>query len=291
MEENKKEQGRILACVGGLYTVESSNGIYSCKARGLFRKNGIIPYAGDMVVISEDNVITEVLPRKNSIIRPPLANLDQIVFVVSSCKPAPNLLLLDKFIAVAKYKNITPILVITKWDLKTREDLVELYRSIGIRVISVEYDNPETIHEISDLLSGKCTALTGNSGAGKSTLLNALDPSLKIAVNDISEKLGRGKHTTRQATFYPFKGGYVADTPGFSTFETNQYAIIAKEKLADCFSEFEPYQDKCQFSDCAHVCEKGCKVIEAVKLNEIPKSRHDSYIAMYEEAKKRKDWE
>lgn len=290
IEPVKKEQGRILTCVGGLYTVESASGICTCKARGIFRKRSTTPYAGDLVII-EDDVITEILPRKNSIIRPPLANLDQLVFVISTCKPVPNLQLLDKFIAVAVYKQITPVLVLTKLDLQQGDLLQELYRSIGISVYPVCYDCPETLSAVAAMLQGKVSALTGNSGAGKSTLLNALYPSLQLPVGEISEKLGRGRHTTRQAMLYPVPGGYIADTPGFSTFETEQYVHIPKEELADCFLEFSSYQQNCRFQDCAHVCEKGCCVLDAVKNGEIAESRHASYVAMYEEAKKWKAWE
>lgn len=283
-------QGRILTCVGGLYTVESSCGICTCKARGVFRKRGMTPYVGDFVMI-ENDVITEILPRKNSIIRPPLANLDQLVFVVSTCKPVPNLQLLDKFIAVAIYKEITPVLVLTKLDLQQGKAIQDLYQSIGISVFPVHYDQPETLTAVAEMLKGKVSALTGNSGAGKSTLLNALYPDLQLAVGEISEKLGRGRHTTRQASLYAIPDGYIADTPGFSTFETEQYAKIPKEALADCFPEFTDYQQDCRFQDCAHVCEKGCCVLEALQAGTIAESRHASYVAMYEEAKKRKEWE
>ncbi len=286
----EKKQGRILKCVGGLYTVESSSGICTCKARGVFRKRGMTPYAGDFVTI-EDNVITEILPRKNSIIRPPLANLDQLLFVTSTCKPVPNLLLLDQFIAVAIYKQINPILVLTKLDLQEGESLQALYTAAGISVLPVCYDQPETLSAVKRCLQGKVSALTGNSGAGKSTLLNALYPDLQLPVGEISEKLGRGRHTTRQASLYPLDGGYIADTPGFSTFELEQYVQIPKEELADCFPEFSPHWQNCRFQDCAHVCEKGCGVLAAVQAGEIAESRHASYVAMYEIAKKRREWE
>ena len=153
------------------------------------------------------------------------------------------------------------------------------------------YDQPDTLEAVRACLRGKVSALTGNSGAGKSTLLNALYPDLQLKVGEISEKLGRGRHTTRQASLYPLDGGYIADTPGFSTFEQEQYARIPKEELADCFPEFAPYQGSCRFQDCAHVCEKGCGVLAAVQDGSIAESRHASYVAMYEIAKKRKDWE
>lgn len=285
------QHGRILSCVGGLYTVESSSGIITaCKARGVFRNQGITPYAGDMVAF-KNGVINEVLPRKNSIIRPPLANLDRLIFVVSLCKPVPNYLLLDKFIAVARYKNIEPIIVITKTDLSSDEQLRRIYEKAEIKIISVDYNDPTTIESVAELIEGKISAFTGNTGVGKSTLLNHIAPELDIPVGEVSDKLGRGRHTTRKAFLYPILGGYIADTPGFSTFETQQYADIKKEELADCFPEFASFTGKCRFSDCAHICEKGCAVLEAVHDGKIEKSRHSSYAAMYEEAKLIKDWE
>ncbi|WP_028518638.1 ribosome small subunit-dependent GTPase A [Ruminococcus flavefaciens] len=283
--------GIIIKCLGGLYSVESPDGIYECKARGVFRNRGISPCVGDRVT-ARDGVITEIAERKNCIIRPPLANLDQLIFIVSTCEPAPNYLILDKFIAIAEYKGITPVVVITKTDLGDSSPIHEVYGGIGIDVVEVKYDDETSVEAVRQLLTGKISAFTGNSGAGKSTLLNAVDPTLNIATGEISKKLGRGRHTTRHAELYKLSGGgYIADTPGFSTFETNRYDIIRKEELAGCFREFEGLTDKCRFRDCAHICEKGCAVVEAVESGEISKSRHESYKTMYEEAKQLKEWE
>lgn len=283
--------GIITKCLGGLYTVESSDGIYECKARGVFRSRGISPYVGDSVEL-RDGVISEIHERKNCIIRPPLANLDRLIFVVSTCSPVPNYLLLDKFIAIAEYKGITPVVVITKTDLGDSKPIHEIYGSIGIEVLEVNYDDESTVQAVRELLKGGISAFTGNSGAGKSTLLNAIDSTLNIPTAEISKKLGRGKHTTRHAELYKLAdGGYIADTPGFSTFETNRYDIIRKEELAGCFREFEKYIGECRFSDCAHVCERDCSVISAVQAGEIHESRHSSYCTMYEEAKQIKEWE
>ncbi|MBR4627085.1 MAG: ribosome small subunit-dependent GTPase A [Ruminococcus sp.] len=285
------ELSLITKCLGGLYTVESPDGIYECKARGVFRNKGISPCVGDRVTV-EDGVITEIAERRNSIIRPPLANLDQLVFVVSTCSPAPNYLILDKFIAIAEYKGITPVVVITKTDLGDSAPVKEIYGSIGIIVLEVDYNDAASVQAVRDMLTGKISAFTGNSGAGKSTLLNAVDPTLDIPTAEISRKLGRGRHTTRHAELYKLAGGgYIADTPGFSTFETNRYDIIRKEELAGCFREFAEFTGDCQFKDCAHVCEKGCAVVEAVNRGDIPKSRHESYCTMYDEAKQLKEWE
>lgn len=285
------ESGIITKCLGGLYTVESPDGIYECRARGIFRNKGISPCAGDRVVFG-DGVITAVEERRNYIVRPPLANLDQLIFITSVADPAPNLLILDKFIAVAEYKGIEPVVAITKTDLADSAPLRETYSGIGIRVLEIDYSRPESVEAVRELLRGKISAFTGNSGAGKSTLLNAAYPELKLATGEISRKLGRGRHTTRHAELYRLEdGGYIADTPGFSTFDTNRYDIIRKEELAGCFREFAPYIGGCRFRDCAHLCEKGCTIVEAVEKGLIPESRHESYVAMYQEAKQLKEWE
>lgn len=285
------KSGIILKCLGGLYTVESPDGIFECKARGIFRSKGISPSVGDRVAVS-GGVISEIGERKNYLIRPPLANLDQLIFIVSTVSPNPNFLILDKFIAIAEYKGIEPVVIITKTDLGDSKALRDVYGSIGIRIMEVDYSDESTIQAVRELLSGKISAFTGNSGAGKSTLLNAVDPELNIPTGEISKKLGRGRHTTRHAELYKLKdGGYIADTPGFSTFETARYDIIRKEELADCFREFNGLAENCRFRDCSHTCEKGCAVLEAVECGNIPKIRHESYCAMYDEAKQLKEWE
>lgn len=285
------KKGIITKCLGGLYTIESPDGIFSCKARGVFRSKGITPCVGDNVEF-DGEVITAVCERKNCIIRPPLANLDQLIFIVSTCSPPPNYLLLNKFIAIAEYKGISPIIAITKTDLGDSSEILDIYGKIGIDILEVDYSDQSSIEKVKERLSGKLSAFTGNSGAGKSTLLNAVDPLLNIPTAEISKKLGRGRHTTRHAELYKLSmGGYIADTPGFSTFETNRYEIIRKEELAGCFREMAEYTGNCRFSDCSHTCELGCAVIDAVNDGIIPKSRHTSYCTMYEEAKQLKEWE
>ena len=277
--------GTIIKAIGGLYTVESPSGVFDFRVRGIFRNRGQSPMVGDRVQV-KNGVIDQLLPRKNNLIRPPLANLDQLLFVVSMYK------LLDKFIAIAEYKQITPILVVTKADLEDPAPLVEIYQKAGIPVYVVEYAIPRTVDAVAACLRGKVSAFTGNSGAGKSTLLNAIDASLQLETGSISEKLGRGRHTTRHAQLYPVQGGgYVADTPGFSTFETNQYDIIRKEELAGCFREFAPYLGQCRFQDCCHTAERNCALRQAVEDGEIPRSRYESYCRMFEEAKGLKEWE
>lgn len=288
--------GIIIKAIGGLYTVEASDGVYECKARGLFRKKGISPNCGDNVKISAENaskgIIEEILPRRSQIIRPPLSNLDVLVFVSSVCEPRPNLLLLDEFIAIAEFKKIIPVVVFTKIDKQDSSGLAKLYRDAGLTVFEVNNLTGEGSEEVKAFLEGKLSAFTGNTGVGKSSLMNRIFPELKLETNEISEKLGRGKHTTRHVQLYKLeKGGYIADTPGFSSFDTNRYDIIYKDELADCFCDFREYLGKCRFPNCSHTKEKGCAVIEAVNEGKIARSRHESYINMYEQAKQLKEWE
>lgn len=287
-----KNTGIIIKAVGGLYFVKTPEGIFECKARGIFRNKGISPSAGDEVVLEDNIVISEILPRKNFIIRPPLANLDIMVFVVSTCEPSPNFEIIDKFIAVCEYKNIEPVIAITKIDLSEGDYIRSIYEKVGIKVLTVDYSKENSCDELKSLLSGKLSAFTGNSGAGKSTLLNHIDNSLSLDTGEISKKLGRGRHTTRQVELFSLEGGgFVADTPGFSTFDTNRYDIIKCDELSSCFIEFENFSDKCRFKDCAHIGEKGCAVKEAVENGDISETRYQSYVSMYNNAKQIKDWE
>ncbi|MBR1422504.1 MAG: ribosome small subunit-dependent GTPase A [Ruminococcus sp.] len=288
--------GIIIKAVGGIYTVEASDGVYQCKARGIFRKRNISPVCGDRVTFTLENdgtgVIEGIGERKSLLIRPPLANLDALVFVSSTCEPKPNLLLLDKFIAIAVFKKIEPIIAFTKVDKTSAKELADIYRRSGFKVYEVDNTTGEGAAELKSELTGKLSAFTGNTGVGKSSLLNCLFPQLALATAEISKKLGRGRHTTRTVELYKLPdGGYIADTPGFSSFDTNRYDIILKDQLADCFAEFAPYKDKCRFQNCSHTKEKGCAVLEAVNSGEIPRSRHESYVDMYEQAKQIKEWE
>ena len=288
--------GIIIKTIGGLYTVEASDGVYECKARGIFRKRGVSPVCGDRVEISFEadgtGVIDKIEERRSLLIRPPLANLDRLFFVSSSCEPQPNLLLLDKFIAIAEYKHIEPVVVFTKADKRDPSEYMGIYDKVGIVTVAVNNVTGEGSEKVRELLDGKLSAFTGNTGVGKSSLMNNIFPDLVLATGEISRKLGRGRHTTRHVELYKLEGGgYVADTPGFSSFDTNKYDIIFKDELADCFVEFREYFGKCRFADCSHTSEKGCAVIEAVNSGLIPKSRHESYTAMFEEASKLKEWE
>ncbi|MCD7731163.1 MAG: ribosome small subunit-dependent GTPase A [Oscillospiraceae bacterium] len=291
-----EEKGLVVKSIGGLYYAESPLGVLECKARGIFRKQNISPYVGDNVRIEEigdgKGVISEIFPRKNSIIRPPLANLDYLIFVVSTCEPLPNYTLLDKFIATAEYKKINSMIAVTKRDLKNNDNIAETYKNSGAEVFEIDYSDPISYQRLYDRIAGKVCAFTGNTGVGKSTLLNHIDAENVRATGEISHKLGRGRHTTRHVELFKLKNGaYIADTPGFSTFETNKYDIILKNELAGCFNEFSEFEGKCRFLDCSHTKERGCAIIEAVNEGIIPKTRHNSYVEMYEEAEQIKEWE
>ncbi|MCH5299056.1 MAG: ribosome small subunit-dependent GTPase A [Ruminococcus sp.] len=287
--------GIILKSTGGFYYVEAAGDIYECKARGIFRKKNNSPRVGDRVEISVPDdgysAIEKILPRKNTLRRPPLANIDMLVIVVSTVDPAPNYLVIDKMTAAAVDNEIEPVVVISKSDLKSGDELCETYRKAGIKAFQYSPENAESVAEIKNLLNGKISAFTGNSGVGKSTLLNILYPDLALETGEISEKLGRGRHTTRTVELFKIGSGYVADTPGFSTVDLERYNMIDKDNIQFCFPEFKEYLTTCQFTSCSHTCEKGCSIIAAVKDGIIPESRHKSYVAMYDEVKDIKEWQ
>ena len=262
----------------------------------MFRKKGITPLAGDLVEIrlGEDGTgyVEEILPRKNFLTRPPVANIDQLIVVTSVCDPSPNTLLIDEAIAAAEDKEIEPVVVVSKTDLESGEWLRDIYEKAGIPFFAVSSVTDEGIEAVKSLLKGKVTAFTGNSGVGKSSLLNRIDPRLALETGEISQKLGRGRHTTRKVELLKLGNDtYVADTPGFSSISLEQCDLVRKENLQFCFREFEPYRNQCKFPSCSHTCEKGCAVLQAVQEGQIHLSRHTSYVAMYNEVKDLKEWE
>lgn len=289
------EKGIITKLIGGFYYVEAAEKVYECKARGAFRIKGSSPCVGDYVGIGVPDdgycVIEKVLPRKNSIVRPALANIDRLVIVSSIISPSPNTLIIDKMIATAVKKNIEPMLVISKTDLEPPDGLYKIYSNSGINTLCFSSKDFNADELKSRILTNGITAFTGNSGVGKSTLLNAMFPGIAAETGDISKKLGRGRHTTRTVELYKTDSGYVADTPGFSTVDLQRYEIIKKDELAGCFTEFEPYLDDCRFTSCSHTKELGCAVLRAVEEGKIEKSRHQSYVTMYNEVKDLKEWE
>ena len=287
--------GILMKSIGGFYYVRCDGKEYECKARGSFRKSGNSPVVGDKVVISvpEEGFasIEEIKPRINKLKRPALANIDTLVIVCSTVDPEPNFTVIDKMTAAAVNNNMIPAIVVSKNDLKSGERIAEIYRNSEFPVFLCSPDDTEDVHRLKAFLKGKVSAFTGNSGVGKSTLINRIFPELELQTGQISRKLGRGKHTTRVVELFEIDGCFVADTPGFSTVDLQRYEMIDKTQLQYCFPEFEKYLGECQFTSCSHTCEKGCRILQAVKDGEIEPSRHKSYVAMYNEVKDIKEWE
>ena len=287
--------GILIRVTGGFYYVESNGEILECKAKGSFRKSGCSPVAGDRVEVSlkKDGYhsLDKICERKNFLTRPPLANLDLLFIVVSAVKPEPNTLVIDKLTAAAEAINVEPVIVFSKTDISSCDRLVQIYTKAGYRCIVYSDVTKDGVEDVKSLLKGRISAFIGNSGVGKSTLLNNILPDLGLKTAEISDKLGRGRHTTRTVELYKILDGYVADTPGFSTVDLMRYSLCMKEELAYCFPEFQDYITDCMFTSCSHTCEKGCAVLEAVKEGAISDSRHKSYLLMYEELKDVKSWQ
>ena len=294
MSEQKRE-GTILKALSGFYYVQCGEELITTRARGKFRYMKITPLVGDRVAITvqEDGSgsLDEILPRRNFFQRPAVANIDQMVIICSGAIPVTDPFLVDRITALAESKNCEPIICINKWDLVQAEELFDIYTAAGFHTIKVSAETGLGIEELRGLLAGKVSAFTGNSGVGKSSILNALEPDFGIATGEISEKLGRGRHTTRHVELFAVSGGLIADTPGFSAFDTDKGEIREKEVLQHTFREFKPYLDQCRFIGCAHVKEKGCAVLAALKAGDIQPSRHRSYVRLYELAKENKPWE
>lgn len=286
---------RIIKGIGGFYYVRTAEGIIECKARGNFRNNKIKPYVGDYVKISvndkAENTIEEILPRKNSLIRPAVSNIDNLLIVSSMVTPAPNLYIIDKLSVVCQKNEIESIMVFNKTDVKDGEELALIYKKAGFNSFCVSAKTGEGIEQIEYFLKGKTTVLTGNSGAGKSSILNRLNSELNLATGEVSTKLGRGRHTTRQCEIFEICGGEVVDTPGFSSLEIERIDTLLKEDIQYYFREFEPFINNCRFTSCAHIKEQGCKILEAVENGEIPPSRFESYKNLYNELKDLKEWQ
>ena len=292
----KETTGLIIKGIGGFYYVEAADSVLECRARGIFRKNGQTPLAGDRVKVSLPEtgmpMVDAILPRKNSLIRPPVSNLDRLFIVISVCDPGPNTLVVDKLISIAEHKGIEAVAVINKADLSDPQELARIYRMAGIPVCVVSAQTGEGIGQVRELLTDRICAFTGNSGVGKSSLLNRLDARLGLATGDISKKLGRGRHTTRQVELYRQEnGGYLADTPGFSSLDLQRCETVLAGELAGCFREFAPFVTSCQFTSCSHTGEKGCAVKAAVEEGRIHPSRYRSYVELYQAVKNIKEWE
>lgn len=274
-------KGIIIKLISNDYTVLANQKKFVCKSRGKFRNQKISPLVGDHVIFDEENqYILDVEPRKNSLVRPPISNIDQAVIITSAKDPDFSSHLLDKLITIIEFNNIEPIICFTKLDLLGKEQLEKIkiimnyYRFIGYKV----YQNDD-IDNLSTVFKDKITVFTGQSGAGKSTLLNHLDNTLDLKTNDISYSLGRGKHTTRHVELLPILNGWIADTPGFSKVD---FYDMKKEDIRDQFIEFNEYRDECKYKDCMHIHEDQCEIKNKVKEGIILSSRYENYINFIE---------
>ena len=291
--QNKKT-GRILRSISGFYDVALPEGIVTCRARGSLRR-GSSPLTGDMVEITLEQgkgMIEKILPRKNSFVRPAVANMDALVIFASNVNPITEPFLIDRVAAIAGDQGVQVHLCINKCDLDPAMDLARIYRNAGFSVIRTSAQTGEGVEQLRSLIRGKLVAFTGNSGVGKSSVLNCLCPQLALPTGEVSQKLGRGRHTTRHVELYRLEEDtYVADTPGFSSFYTDQMEVILKENLQYAFPDFGSYIGTCQFHDCSHRSEPGCAVRAAVEQGTVEKTRYDSYLRLYEKASQIKPWE
>lgn len=291
----KQLNGIIIKGIGGFYYIEADGDIYECKARGAFRKKKISPLAGDNVTITVrengENTIDDILERKNFLVRPPVANVDTLVIVSSVKEPVPSTLVIDRLTAIAVNKNIKPCIVFSKSDLGDTKELEEIYKKAGLDVCSVCCKTGEGVEKVKEMIKGGITVFTGNTGVGKSSLLNCIDSRFSLETGEVSSKLGRGRHTTRDVTLHKINDFYVADTPGFSSLDIESGELIMKDDLPYCFPEFSEYLGKCRFSSCTHTVDKGCKILDALEKGDIHKSRHLSYVTMFNEVKNIKEWQ
>ena len=289
-------EGIIIKALSGFYYVDTAEGLISCKARGKFRLDGTSPLVGDRVHVLPDKDgtgrIDAVCERKNFFIRPAVANIDALVFIAANVNPVTDPFLIDRVAVIAHEANCELIVCVNKIDLDLGDDLYDIYKSAGYRVIRTSAETGEGAGELLDAMRGKVCAFTGNSGVGKSSILNVLLPEAAIPTDTVSEHLGRGKHTTRHVELYPLgEDTFVADTPGFASFEIQMMQAITKEQLQFDFPEFQPYIGQCRFLDCAHLKEPDCAVRLALEEGKISRSRYESYVRLYDLTAKQKPWE
>lgn len=289
-------RGRIEKALSGFYYVNTGTERLSCRARGKFRKTGISPLVGDWVEVTPlgdgAGSLERIEERKCVFTRPAVANIDQLVIIASEAIPVSDPYLIDRVCAIAELKGCGVVICINKCDMESGEELSRVYESVGYPTVRVSAETGEGIEDLRKLLYGKLSAFTGNSGVGKSSILNRLCPTLSITTRDVSDKLGRGRHTTRHVELFCIEQDtFVVDTPGYSSFDTTELDLALRDALPDTFREFEPFTSQCRFVGCSHTKEKGCAVLQAVEDGKIPASRHQSYLRLYEELKELKAWE
>ena len=291
---NEKLTGRIVRSLSGFYDVQTPKGLITCRGRGSLRRSAS-PLTGDLVEITAEGkkgMVEKILPRKNAFVRPAVANIELLVIFAANVNPVTEPFLIDRVAAIAGDKEVSVALCVNKCDLDPAIDLMRIYSRAGFPVILASAETGQGVEELKDLIRGKVVAFTGNSGVGKSSMLNALCPALSLPVGEVSEKLGRGRHTTRHVELYDLGDGtFVADTPGFSSFDTDQMEVLLKENLQYAFPDFAPYLGACQFHDCTHRKEPGCCLRSAVEGGDVEPTRYDSYLRLYEKANQIKPWE
>lgn len=291
----EKHTGRIVRALSGFYDVQLPDRTVVCRGRGVLRKEHITPLTGDLVEITVENgkgMVEAVLHRSNSFVRPAVANVDALAIFAANVNPVTEPFLIDRVAAIAGNQNVRCVICINKVDLDPARRLRQIYEKAGFPVICTSAKTGEGLRELRAFLRGKLTAFTGNSGVGKSSILNCLNPNLALATGEVSEKLGRGRHTTRHVELFSLgEDTFVMDTPGFSSFDTDQMDVILKENLQYAFPDFAPCLGRCQFADCSHRTEPGCTVRAAVEAGEIVPSRYDSYLRLYEKSAQIKQWE
>lgn len=288
-------QGMIVRTASALFAVKSGDAIYECRPRGRFRRDGVAPMAGDQVLfeVQKDGsgVLTEILPRRNSLVRPLVANVDKLILVCSAAPPVTGLQLIDSFTALAAMKGIEPVICVNKTDLDGAADLIGLYRGLGYVTIPVSAATGEGLDQLAACMRGVFCVLTGNSGVGKSSLFNGLFPGVKVRTGELSQRIGRGRQTTRHVELLPTAdGGYLADTPGFSSFDPVEMEMTDAARLPYCFPEFVPYLGSCRYNDCSHVRDEGCAVLRAMSEGKIAHSRHESFTYLYNSVKDLRAW-
>ena len=291
----KESQGRIIRSISGFYEVQTGDGTVTCRARGSLRRGSEIPLTGDLATVSIERgkgMIERILPRRNSFVRPAVANIDALVIFAANANPITEPFLIDRVAAIAGDQEVPVYLCVNKCDLDPAQELIRIYTHAGFPVIAASAETGAGIERLRELIRGKLVAFTGNSGVGKSSILNCLCPALRLPTGEVSDKLGRGRHTTRHVELYDLgEGTFVADTPGFSSFDTDQMEVILKENLQYAFPDFSPYIGTCQFHDCSHRKEPGCAVTAALRAGDIEPTRYDSYLRLYEKNSQLKLWE
>ena len=288
--------GRIYKALSGFFYVDTPGGLLTCRARGKLRKTGVSPLVGDRVECTAlgggEGVIESILPRRNAFDRPAVANIDQLVIVASEAIPRTEPYLIDRMTSIAALKDCAVLVCVNKCDLASGRELEEYYARAGYSVCRVSAVTGDGIEALRNAVTGKLNAFTGNSGVGKSSILNALDPDFHLKVGEVSQALGRGKHTTRHVELYRLSGdAEIIDTPGFSSFDADTLSLALKQRLPETFPDFLPYLDECRFVGCSHTKEKGCAVLDAVRNGRIVKGRHESYLRLFNELKHVREWD